>query len=369
MNDKKYWLGWQLLLPGSGKRVWQIIDHFDGPQNAWLAGEQELKAVPNITSVMAEGLVWQRSQIDLDAELDRLYRHKISFITFDDPLYPQPLREIYDPPPGLFVRGNLQKYHEQAVAVVGTRKPTAYGITAARRLAGELAENNVIVVSGLARGIDTAAHSGCLEAKGFTLAVLGCGLDVVYPRENAKLYQQIGEQGALITEFPLGSPPEAWHFPSRNRIISGLAKIVVVVEAAEKSGALITADLALEQGREVMAVPGSIFSSLSKGPLKLLKQGARPVTEVGDILDELGLETLFAEPKAKSFGKLKLSLTEQKVYQALTGDPLHLEELILKVYAPSAEVVSALTFLEVKGLVKKLPGKMYAVINSGHSSK
>ncbi len=369
MSEKKYWLGWQLLLPGTGKRIWQIIDYFNGPENAWLAGEKDLLAVPNITPVMAEGLIWQRARINLDDELERLYKHKVEFVCFDDEVYPAPLREIFDPPPGLFVRGDLKKWHECSAAVVGTRKPTAYGITAARRLSAELAENNVVVISGLARGIDTAAHSGCLEADGCTVAVLGCGADVVYPRENAKLFAEIVEKGAVVTEFPLGSPPEAWHFPSRNRIISGLSQVVVVVESAEKSGALITADLALEQGRDVMAVPGSIYSNMSKGPLKLLKQGAKPVTDVSDILDELGIERLFNESKRSNQPKMKLGLTEQTIYQKLSGDPMHLEELISQLKVPSQEVISALMFLEVKGLVKKLPGKMYAVVNSGHCSK
>ncbi|MBM7854413.1 DNA processing protein [Desulfohalotomaculum tongense] len=364
MDRRFYWLGWQLLLPGVGKRVWQIINYFGGPQNAWQAGEAELLEVPGITPVMAGGLVWRRSKINFEQELEQLHKQRINFITYEDENYPQLLKEIFDPPPVLFVRGSLDKL-DYSVALVGTRRATAYGRTAAQRLAAELAEYNVAVVSGMARGIDSAAHRGALSAGGVTVAVLGCGLDVVYPPENGRLMDEIIQNGAVISEFPLGSPPEAWHFPSRNRIISGLSKVVVVVEAAEKSGALITADLALEQGREVMAVPGSIYSKMSKGPLGLLKQGARPVTGAADILNELGLEELFNDVQDRGRHKFKLSPAEQKVYEMLRGDPLHLEELIQRLNFPSQEIMAALMFLEVKGLIKKMPGRMYAAVDSG----
>lgn len=363
MEKNMYWLGWQLIMPGVGRRVWDIINYFGSPEAAWYAGKKEFTKVPGIKPEAAEKIVQKRSRLNLEKELDYLYHHKVDFITYDDDNYPPALRDIFDPPPVLFVRGRLKELNN-AVAVVGSRKATAYGRTAAQRLAGELAENGAAVVSGLARGIDSAAHRGALNAGGYTAAVLGCGLDVVYPKENARLMAEIIEKGAVISEFPLGSPPESWHFPSRNRIISGLSQVVVVVEAAEKSGALITADLALEQGKEVMALPGSIYSKMSRGPLKLIKQGAKPVTAAEDILEELGIISAITGEQAGSQFKFKLSRTEQAVYDILSGDPLHIEELLQRLQLPSQEVMAALMFLEVKGLLKKMPGKMYAAVNS-----
>jgi DNA processing protein len=356
-----YWLGWQLILPGYGKTVWQIIDYFGGVEPAWHANDTVLKEVPGINSSTIESIIYQRRRINFEETLDQLEKHRVTFITFDDDHYPSTLKEIFDPPPVLFVRGQLNGLANYSVAIVGSRKATAYGKTAAERLSGELAGCGVNIISGMARGIDTAAHRGALGAKGYTVAVLGCGADVVYPRENKMLFDEITEKGAVITEFPLGSAPEPWHFPSRNRIISGLSQVVVVVEAADKSGALITTDFALEQGREVMAVPGSIYSNMSKGPIKLLKQGAKLVTGAADVLEELGLEVLFNNvPIAKT--KLKLSKTEQQLYNILQGDPLHLEDILQRVKLPSQDVIAALMFLEVKKLIKKLPGKMYATI-------
>ncbi|MTI82277.1 MAG: DNA-protecting protein DprA [Firmicutes bacterium] len=366
MDDRLYWLGWQLLMPGVGKRVWEIINYFNSPKAAWQAKERELLEVPGMTRVMAEGLISRKSKISFNKELERLQQHQVEFITYNDKSYPEMLKEIFDPPPVLFVRGSLDKLGYNA-ALVGSRKATAYGRTVAQRFSGELAEHNVAVISGMARGIDSAAHRGALKDDGYTVAVLGCGLDVVYPPENRKLMDEIIEKGAIITEFPLGSQPEPWHFPSRNRLISGISQVVVVVEGAQKSGAQITADLALEQGREVMAVPGSIYSKMSIGPLKLLKQGARPATSTADILEELGLESenLFKENADNSQPKYKLSKTEKLVYDVLKADPLHVEDMIQRLESPSQEIMAALMFLEVKGLIKKMPGKMYAAVKSG----
>lgn len=311
MDKKLCWLGWQLLLPGSGKRVWQIIDHFGGVEMAWRADDKDLRAVPGLKPATVDNIIMRRKQINLSKELDRLQKQRVNVITFDDRAYPPMLKEIFDPPPVLFVRGKLKPY-QYGVAVVGSRQATAYGRTAAERLSAELAQCGVAVISGLARGIDTAAHRGALNVQGYTVAVLGCGVDVVYPRENKKIMDEIMEDGVVVSEFPLGTSPEPWHFPSRNRIISGLAHVIVVVEAAEKSGSLITVDLALDLGKEVMAVPGSIYSKTSRGTLKLLKQGAKMVTEVEDILEEIGAESLFTLNKTSSLGKIKLDEIEQR---------------------------------------------------------
>jgi DNA processing protein len=224
-----------------------------------------------------------------------------------------------------------------------------------------LAQNGVVIVSGLARGIDSAAHQGALSAKGINIAVLGCGVDVVYPRENRVLMEQIIATGAVISEYPLGSPPEAWHFPQRNRIISGLAQATLVVEAGERSGALITADCALEQGREVLAVPGNISSPASKGPNRLIKQGAGLVESVEDILEEIGAGSLFKADTAKTPSLPRLTAEEEKVYRQLSHESVHLDDLALRSNLPVQDVLAVLMYLELKGLVRQLPGKFYTL--------
>lgn len=360
MDQRLFWLGWQLILPGSGKLVWNIINHFGGVQAAWLANERALREVSGLPANTVDMIIKERNRINLAQQLEYLHKHNVEFYTIEDNLYPSELKNIYDPPPVLFVRGKLKPL-DHKVALVGARKATAYGSTAAERLSTELAQCGVAIVSGMARGIDTAAHRGALKANGDTVAVLGCGVDIVYPRENKRLMDEIIDTGAVISEFPLGSPPIAWHFPSRNRIISGLSKVVVVVEAAEKSGALITVDMALDQGKEVMAVPGSIYSNMSKGCLKLLKQGAKMVTETVDILEELGLNSLFSSNEHT--GTIKLNDVERRICQLLKQDPLHLDHLIQVLKLPSQQVLVALMYLELKGIVKKMPGKMYATVN------
>lgn len=360
MERRLYWLGWQLILPGSGKLVWNIINHCGGVEEAWRASEKALREVPDLTAKKVDMIIAKRKKVNLEQELEYLHKHNVEFCTIEDQWYPPELKNIYDPPPVLFIRGKI-KVREHRVALVGARKATAYGRTVAERLSAQLAQYDVTIVSGMARGIDTAAHRGALRAKGDTIAVLGCGVDVVYPRENRRLMEEIIETGAVISEFPLGSPPTAWHFPSRNRIISGLSKVVVVVEAAEKSGALITVDLALEQGKEVMAVPGSIYSNMSKGCHKLLKEGAKIVSEVEDIIEELGLNGLFSPHRHG--GTVKLNDTERRIHQLLKKDPLPLDNVIQTLELPSQQVLAALMYLELKGMVRQMPGKIYAAVD------
>ncbi|MCL0041481.1 DNA-processing protein DprA [Peptococcaceae bacterium] len=363
MRDRIYWLGWQLIFAGSPNHFWNIINYFGSAEDAWNARREDLLEVENITQHIADKIIAIRKTIDLDGEAECIYKHGVDFITYDDVCYPYLLKQIFDPPPVIFVKGNINSFKDNAVAIVGSRNPTAYGITAAKRIAFELAEHDVCVVSGMARGIDAAAHSGALESKnGSTVAVLGCGVDIAYPRENACIMEEIVQKGAVISEFPLGTPPKAWRFPVRNRIISGLSKIVLIVEAGDKSGALITADIALEQGRDVMAVPGNIYSKMSKGPLKLIKQGAKPVTETADILEELGIESLFAgiDDNVQTAGNLKLSELEQKILKVLSEQPCYVEDLFEAVQAPSQEILAAITFLEVKGIIKRSRGQMYS---------
>ncbi len=271
------------------------------------------------------------------------------------PGYPPALRTIPDPPARLYVRGRLREEDRLAVAVVGARRASPYGVAVARRLASDLARCGVTVVSGLARGIDAAAHEGALEAGGRTVAVLGCGPDVVYPPEHARLMAKIIASGAVLSEHPPGTPPLRHHFPRRNRLISGLSLGVVVVEGRADSGALITADCALEQGREVFAVPGPVTSPTSALPHRLVQQGAKLVRGVEDILEELRLPVRVPPPGATS----QLAGAEEAVYARLTLDPQHLDAVALQCGLPVAEVSRALVALELRGLVRALPGLRY----------
>jgi len=281
---------------------------------------------------------------------------KVTLLKEDD--YPEELRHIYDPPPVLYWQGSRLPGEGLKIALVGTRKATPYGLRVALQLACELAEAGVGVVSGLARGIDSAAHRGALKAGGLTWAVLGCGVDVVYPPENRQLYQEIKEKGAVISEFPPGTPPHPGHFPARNRIISGLCQGVVVVEAPSRSGALITADMALEQNRDVFAVPGPITSRASRGCLELIQQGAKMVTCTGDILSEYG----FVIPdRSPSGGETRPPLLpgEEAVWPFLGDVPVHLDFLLSRTGMSPGDLGRLLVQMELRGLVKRLPGGFY----------
>jgi DNA processing protein len=360
-REKVFWLGWQLLLPGSARRIHALAGRFGSPGAAWAAPAGNLAGADKLSLEKAVELAGRRAEIDPEAELRRLEQSGTGYVTLEEPAYPRRLREIFDPPPGLFYRGQLPGRDTPAVAIVGSRRPTAYGLAVAENLGRQMARAGVLVISGMARGIDTAAHLGALGAGGPTVAVLGCGVDVVYPRENKQVMEKIAAAGAVLSEFPPGSVPEAWHFPVRNRIISGLADALVVVEAAERSGALITADLALEQGREVLAVPGNITSPLSRGPNRLIKQGARLVEAPEDILEELGLDALFKMKETESAGWPLLTNDEDLLLKMLAEEPVPLDQLIEKSTLPPGQIMAALTFLEMKGLVRQLPGKHYAL--------
>lgn len=360
MQEKAYWLGWQMILPGMAKRIWNLVERFGSVAEAWKATANDLVKTGGCSPETAAAWEKRKIDLDLDIELARLEKAGVNYVTYKDSLYPELLRTIFDPPPGIFVRGSL-KNDNPAVAIVGSRKPTPYGLAVAEQMAEEVARAGVTVVSGMARGIDSGAHRGALKAGGLTFAVLGCGLDVVYPKENRRLMEDIASSGAVISEFPLGSLPEAWHFPVRNRIISGLSSAILIVEAGERSGALITADCALEQGRDVMAVPGSISSSLSKGPNRLIKQGARLVEKAEDILEEIGVGLLFKTEARKAPPFPRLTGGEEQIYRLLSHDPINLEELISVTGLPAQEVLAAIMFLEIKGLVRQLPGRLYVL--------
>lgn len=370
LNEREYFLGWQMLLPGAAKRVWHLVERFGSPAGAWKAGEKQLTETGGFTPQGAHELVLRRRGINPEAVMALLEKKGIAFLHHGGPDYPEILANIFDPPPGLFVRGSILEIDSRAVAMVGSRKATRYGLGVAAKLAGDLAVAGVTVVSGMARGIDTAAHKGALAAGGRTVAVLGCGVDVIYPRENEDLMEEIASRGALISEFPPGTRPQPWHFPVRNRIISGLSEAVVIVEAAERSGALITADFALDQGRDVLAVPGNITSEMSRGPNRLIRQGARPVENAGDILEEMGLDRLFRKEETVRPG-VALSPEEEAISRVLTFEPRTLDSLVELSGLPAQKVLVALTFLEMKRLARQLPGRLYVAdsVNSGYILK
>ena len=291
--------------------------------------------------------------------LRQVERAGAQVLTWDTPDYPGLLRQITDAPPVLFVRGSLTPADEWSVALVGTRKATVYGREVAHRLATDLVQNRVTLVSGLARGIDSIAHKSALEAGGRTLAVLGCGVDFIYPAEHRKLAEAIVENGALISDYPLGTRPEAANFPARNRIISGLSLGVVVVEADVKSGALITADFALDHGREVFAVPGSILSPASAGCNRLLRDGASIVTEVGDILEVLHLDQVSEKQLAREI--LPSNPTEAAILERLTAEPRHLDELSREIELPVETISSTLVMMELKGMTRQIAPLQYVV--------
>ena len=290
------------LIPGLGSALLRrLLDAFGDLDRLTSAGAQALRQVQGITPALAGRIVGGcRDQARLERELALAQRHGAALVTMDDPEYPAALRTIPDPPLALYIQGTLTEADRVAVAVVGSRRASLYGLQCAERLAGDLALRGVTVVSGLARGIDGAAHQGALRAAGRTVAVLGSGLARLYPEDHAPLAERIAESGAVISEYPMEAVPSAFNFPRRNRLISGLSLGVVVVEAAQRSGALITADCALEQGREVFAVPGPMTSATSQGTHHLLKQGARLVTSVDDIMDELRLGLIDAHSGQRS---------------------------------------------------------------------
>jgi DNA processing protein len=349
VNDPKYWLGFSLV-PGIGSRRLRLLMRaFGDLGSAWVANESHLHRA-GLDNDTTTNLLRTRKQLDLDGELAKVERVGARLLTPDD--YSPLLRQILDPPLVLYLRGTLTEQDDLALCIVGTRKATSYGRDTTTFFARGLSQQGVTIVSGLAHGIDAAAHRGALDAGGRTIAVLGCGIDRVYPPDHADLARQITQQGALISEFPIGSKPEAKHFPRRNRIISGLSLGVLVAEAPESSGALITAEYAAEQGREVFAIPGSIFSAASGGTNRLIQEGAKLVLTVEDILDELSLAYRKVEAREVAQQIAPAGEKEAAMLRYLGVEPLHVDELIRQSGLPAAEVMSTLTLLELQGYIQ-----------------
>lgn len=342
-----------------------LLERFDSPQAVFAASVARLTDA-GLQPAVARAIVSFDQWGAVDAELEQIVRAGVRLVTQADSEYPKNLTHIHDPPPFVYIRGSLEPQDQVAVAIVGARSASPYGRDVTRQLARDLAHRRVTVVSGLARGIDAEAHRAALEAGGRTIGVLGSGLDVLYPSEHRRLAQDMTQHGAVISEFALGSQPEAGNFPYRNRVISGLSLGTVVIEAAEKSGSLITARCALEQNREVFAVPGHITASRSRGPHDLIKQGAKLVESVEDILVEIaptvpvraeaqdGTGAVSGQPGLSAIAALEPD--EELLVKLFDGEPLHVNVLIARSGLGPARVLEVLLGLELKGMVSQLPG-------------
>jgi len=354
----EYWIAFSTVDGIGPAKTRRLFEHFGSLNNAWQQPPESL-AQAGIDRRTAQAFVRARQSLDLPAELQRLDLAGVQAIAWDDEAaYPKLLRHVANPPVVLYIRGQILPQDELAVAVVGTRQPSPYGRQAAQKLAGELAAKGVTIVSGLARGIDAEAHRAALAVGGRTMAVLGSGLDVMYPREHAGLARDIATRGAVLSDYPLGTKPDAVHFPARNRIVSGLCLGTIVIEAGDTSGALITARFAGEQGRDVFAVPGSIFSKQSFGAHRLIQDGAKLVTGVQDVLDELNLG-LVAHQLEMPVSPVPEDPLEAALLAALSTEPRHIDEVARAANVAVAEVSSALTMMELKGLVRQVGSLSY----------
>ncbi|HEY8421516.1 MAG TPA: DNA-processing protein DprA [Thermoclostridium sp.] len=362
--DLKEWIWFANLKGITTRKKAELLRLFNSPAEIYKADAIELAKTgvlnrDNITAVLSK-----EYRDTVDRTIEEIDKKNINVITLNSSTYPELLKNICDPPVCLYVKGKLYA-DELSIAVVGSRRASGYGITVAKKISGELAQSNICVISGMARGIDTAAHVGALSVKGRTIAVLGCGIDLVYPPENKKLMEQIIEYGAVISEYPPGVEPAPHHFPVRNRIVSGMSVGVLVVEAGEKSGSLITAQLALEQGRDVYALPGNVISINSKGTNKLIQDGAKLVTSVQDILDELHWYKNFNTKNVhfENNSKINSSLDndEKDVFELLSFESLYIDEIQKKLSINMPLLHSILLSLEMKGLIKRDPGGKYRI--------
>lgn len=369
--DPNQYLGWLALAltPGLGARMaGKLLRAMGSPEAIFSASLTELEA-QRLPAAVAQALHTRQPLSAAAKELAQAQAAAIRLVTWDEPEYPLRLREIYDPPPLLYVRGNADLLNRHTISIVGSRRPTPYGNQMAEKLAQDLADRGLVIVSGLARGIDSSAHRGALKSSsGATIGVLGCGVDVIYPKENKKIFAEMEQRGAIVSEFPLGTFPGPQNFPIRNRVISGISVGVVVVEGAQYSGSLITARLAMEFGREVFAVPGNATQLTSFGPNQLIKQGAKLVTSWEDVIEELPtpiraelipVETANSEQRTLLVEQA-LEPNERALYDLLSFDEArHIDDLMEKSALTSSEVLASLFDLELKGVVRQLPGKQF----------
>jgi len=340
----------------------KLASHFADPTQSLSATAAELSAIEGIDRKAVDGLLAFTQWDEVEQEVQRAEEAGVKIIPFGSGIYPARLRSIADPPPCLYVKGEIRREDDKAVAVIGTRSASHYGRRVTRDLCRGLASLGFTVISGMARGIDGVAHDEALNAGGRTIAVLGSGVDRAYPPEHRKLYHRISENGAVISELPLGAPPLAFNFPARNRLISGLSAGVVVVEATEKSGSLITAAIALEQGREVFAVPGEVGSSRSRGGHRLIRQGAKLVENVDDILEEIAPQLVARDRQPAALRTLPVDAQPEthKIFDLLQERSLHIDEVIEASGFSASRVSQILLELELQGFLKQLPGNRYS---------
>ncbi len=357
-----YWLALNLI-PGIGSTLMRrLLERFKTPEAVFHAPQEELLKIEGLGEKVAKEIRKGPLEKAVRRELSLLKEVGAKIVTLKDAKYPKRLRDIYDPPALLYMRGELKEEDEFAVSIVGSRKTTPYGRWFTEKVSQELARYGITIVSGMARGIDSFAHWGAVSGGGRTIAVLGCGVDVIYPPENRNLFAKIIDHGAILSEFPIGSPPEGGHFPRRNRIISGLSIGVVVVQANEKSGSLITANYALEQGREVFAVPGNVGTESSRGTHRLIKQGAKLVESSEDILEEILPQWKREEEATRKVEASKPDLTQEErfLYELLSETSLHIDVMIRESRLDPGKVSGLLLDLELKGLVSQWPGKCFS---------
>ncbi len=357
--DKRYWVGFNLVKGIGAVRLQALRNHFGDLSIAWQAPLDALQAA-GLGPKLAERVIKIRASLNLEKYMSRLGAQGIQILTWDDELYPRRLKEIDQPPPVLYMRGELKPEDFWSVAIVGTRRVSAYGRQVADELAMFLANHGITVISGLARGVDAIAHQAALKGGGRTIAVLGCGVDRIYPPENTHLAEKMITSGAILSDYAPGTPPDASNFPPRNRIISGLSMATVVVEAGQTSGALITAQFAADQGREVFAVPGNILAPQSKGTNKLIADGAHPLLSVQDLLDVLDLRRVTEQRQVQKI--LPGNETEKKLLSVLTHEPLHMDDIRNLTGLPIERVSATLVMMELKGLVRQVGGMNYVAV-------
>lgn len=358
MKDKKYqvWLG---SLPGVGStRFMALMKYFGSAKNVFESSKEQLVNCREIGEVTADIIFKNRDIEKIDRYLKKVQENEIKVYTMEEEAYPENLRNIFDPPPIIYVKGDLKKEDNLALGIVGSRKASEYGLKASEKIAEALAKLGITIISGMALGIDSAAHRGAIKAKGRTIAVFGCGLCNVYPTSNMNLYREILKNGAVISEYPIGEKAFPEHFPARNRIISGLSKGILVVEAGLKSGSLITTDFALEQGRDVFAIPGNIFSSNSKGTNNMIKNGAKLVDCIEDILEEWNLAPINEHLPVDNS---ELSSDEKAILNYFERGNFSIDELIECSKMAPNKIMAILTIMEINGLVQQISGRYYRI--------
>lgn len=358
-ESKKYWLGFNKVAGIGSARTNILVQYFDDLQEAWNAPENQLLEA-GLGKKQIQALFKVRHSLDLDAEIEKINRLGITVLTINDPDYPRKLSRIEYPPPVLFVKGSFEDADLNTVAVVGTRRCTSYGKQVTRELAGFLARNQITVVSGLARGVDGIAHRVALDEGGRTIAVLGCGIDIVYPSEHRDLAGQVINNGALISDYYPGTPPDGRNFPPRNRIIAGLSQLTVVVEAGERSGAIITAEFAASQGRDVFAIPGSIYAKRSKGTNRLIRDGAFPLLDYDELLQALNME--HSEEYRYARKVILENDIELLLMKTLAEDPMHVDEISAVTGIPIDRISATLSMMRIKGLVNEINHMTYLAI-------